>query len=274
MKIYTAVIIILLSIFCAVAEAGHQHNKGFTRHYEDSVFKVTDNKLFSVEMVIKHKAPVNGMNTADLIIHDRDDKDVTGAAITVVPWMPDMGHGVSEKPVVSEKGGGLYSVENITLIMGGHWELRIDINKDSLQDRVVFDFPDVKTATGHEHGMMNAPAPADLDLSKTRLSDNKTFAVTYRSDIDPIPINKIHSWEIKIETADGKPVTGAHIDLDGDMPEHGHGLPTHPEVTEELGNGSYRVEGMKFSMPGWWTVKFYIKAADKSEMVSFNLFLR
>jgi hypothetical protein len=274
MKVYTSVIIILLSISCAIAEADHQHDKEFTKHYEDSMFRVTDKGLFSVEMVIKGQEPVAGVNMVDLIIHNREDKDVTGAAITVTPWMPDMGHGVSEKPVVSEKGGGLYSVENIILIMSGHWELRIDIKKDALQDSVVFDFPDVKTGKDHEHQMIMNSAPADLDVSKTRLSENKSFTVTYRSDYDPIPINKIHSWTIKIETSDGKPVTGAHIDVDGDMPEHGHGLPTHPEVTAELGRGDYRVEGMKFSMPGWWNIKFYIKTPAKSEAVSFNLLLK
>jgi hypothetical protein len=33
--------------------------------------------------------------------------------------MPEMGHGVFEKPIIRERGGGLYSVENIVLIMRG-----------------------------------------------------------------------------------------------------------------------------------------------------------
>ena len=197
MKTYTAVIIILLLISCAIAGADHQHDRKLTKHYEESEFRVTDKKLFSVEMVIKGKEPVTGVNTIDLIIHNREDKDVTGAAITVTPWMPDMGHGVFEKPVVSEKGGGLYNVDNIILIMSGHWELRIDIKSDTLQDSVVFDFPDVKAEKGHEHEMIKTSAPADLDCL-TRLSENKTFTVTYMSDHDPIPINIIHSWKIKI----------------------------------------------------------------------------
>ena len=40
------------------------------------------------------------------------------------------------------------------------------------------------------------------------------------------------------------------------MPEHGHGFPTVPEVTEYLGDGKYLVEGLKFSMPGWWVGQF------------------
>ncbi len=270
------VILMVFFVSCtAVGEERLQHSEGFTKHYENSLFMVTDKKLFSVEMVIKGKEPVTGVNTMDLIIHSKEDKDVTGASIIVTPWMPDMGHGVFEKPVVSEKGGGLYTVDNIVFIMSGHWELRIDVSENGLQDRAVFDLPDVKVAGagGNEHHVVTSHAPADLDLSKTRLSEHKLFSVTYQSGLDPIPINKIHSWKLKIESADGKPVTGAKMTIDGDMPEHGHGLPTQPEVMEELGNGKYLVGGMKFSMPGWWTIKFYIRTPDKSDAVSFNLLL-
>src|SRR5271169_5111603 len=86
-----------------------------TKHYEQSLFKMTDNGLYSVEMVIKDKDLKVGVNTLDIIVHDKSDKDVAGAEINVVPWMPEMGHGVFEQPVVKERGGGTYSVENIIL---------------------------------------------------------------------------------------------------------------------------------------------------------------
>jgi hypothetical protein len=57
------------------------------------------------------------------------------------------------------------------------------------------------------------------------------------------------------------------------MPQHGHGMPTRPEVTEELGNGDYRVEGMRFQMGGWWLIEFTIDAGDGQDTVSFNLML-
>jgi hypothetical protein len=58
------------------------------------------------------------------------------------------------------------------------------------------------------------------------------------------------------------------------MPEHGHGMPTQPEVTQELSGGEYLVEGMKFSMPGWWVMKFHIKTIDKEDHATFNLLLK
>jgi hypothetical protein len=208
--------------------------------------------MYSVEMVIKEHEIQTGINTVDIIVHDKKDRDVVGADITITPWMPEMGHGVFDAPVVTEKGGGLYSVENIILVMSGHWELRVDIKQEDIEDAAVFDFPDVKVDRGHEHKMISAPA--NLDLSSDKLTDNRAFKVSYRSSLDPVPINRIHTWELAIETPGGDPVTGADI--------------------SELGKGRYLVEGLKFSMPGWWVLKFTVKTSEREDSVTFNLLLK
>jgi hypothetical protein len=76
-----------------------------------------------------------------------------------------------------------------------------------------------------------------------------------------------------LETPDGKPLENAQVTVDGGMPQHGHGLPTQPMVTQYLGQGNYRVEGMKFQMSGWWVVNFHISANGKSDSLQFNLML-
>jgi hypothetical protein len=76
-----------------------------------------------------------------------------------------------------------------------------------------------------------------------------------------------------VETADGQPVENAEIVVDGGMPQHDHGLPTAPQVTQELGNGDYLVEGFKFHMDGWWEIKFVVNSAGQSDGVTFNLLL-
>jgi hypothetical protein len=116
--------------------------------------------------------------------------------------------------------------------------------------------------------------PGNLDTSATRKSDNGLFRATILPSVDPIPVNQLHTWMLHIETADGRPVLGAKITLDGNMPQHKHGLPTKPEVTQDLGNGDYLVEGVKFQMSGWWVVRFQITANDQSDSVSFNLMLK
>jgi hypothetical protein len=116
--------------------------------------------------------------------------------------------------------------------------------------------------------------PADLDTSTTRSSDNGLFSVSYTASNGTIPVNQMHQWTLHVETIDGKPVENATITVDGDMPQHGHGLPTRPQVTEYLGNGDYRVEGMKFQMGGWWVMDFVITTEGKSDTVQFNMLLK
>ncbi len=112
--------------------------------------------------------------------------------------------------------------------------------------------------------------PADLDLSLTRSSVDKKFVVSLQAPATPPAINQMHSWQVKLTTPAGVPVSHAHFAVDGGMPEHGHGLPTQPQVTQELGGGVYLLEGMKFSMTGWWEIKLRIDTADASDKVTFN----
>src|SRR5690348_8393731 len=92
--------------------------------------------------------------------------------------------------------------------------------------------------------------PTGLNLSTNRQTNHYRYQVSLHAPAEPIVINKLHAWEIQLRTASGAAVTGAHIGIDGGMPQHGHGFPTQPRVTRELGDGRYLVEGMKFSMPG------------------------
>ena len=71
------------------------------------------------------------------------------------------------------------------------------------------------------------------------------------SHLSPIEINTIHSWEVVLTDKDGA-VSGATLDIVGGMPEHNHGMPTQPQITEELAPGRYLLEGVRFHMPGLW----------------------
>ncbi len=129
------------------------------------------------------------------------------------------------------------------------------------------------TASGAMPGPhSSSPAPADTDFDTTRISDGGLFQVTYIPALNPIPINDLHEWTLHVETADGAPVEDAVITVSGGMPGHkSHGMPTAPQVTESLGNGDYRVEGMQFQMGGWWTITFTIDAAGQRDSITFNL---
>jgi hypothetical protein len=116
--------------------------------------------------------------------------------------------------------------------------------------------------------------PANLDYSTTRLSAAGLYQASFTVSEAAIPVNKLHTWTLHVETPSGRPIENATIAVDGDMPQHGHGLPTRPQVTQNLGNGDYLVEGMKFQMGGWWVMDFDITADGQTDRVSFNLMLK
>ena len=118
--------------------------------------------------------------------------------------------------------------------------------------------------------------PANLDLATTRPSHGGRYTVSYRSDLDPLTINKLHTWTLHVADSAGQAVDNATVSVDGGMPEHNHGMPTQPIVTS-LGSGDYRAEGMKFQMPGWWTVTVTVTdtvGAAQPDSATFNLLLQ
>ncbi|MDB5917470.1 MAG: Auxin-binding protein [Massilia sp.] len=117
---------------------------------------------------------------------------------------------------------------------------------------------------------MLAGPPPGLDLRLSRPSEHLTYVVTMRPIEAPVAIDKLHSWEIRLTSAAGVPVTDARIGFDGGMPQHGHGFPTSPRVTGELGDGRYRLDGMKFSMSGWWEMKLTIDSAIGVDKATIN----
>ncbi|RVB10383.1 auxin-binding protein, partial [Mesorhizobium sp. M7A.F.Ca.CA.004.05.1.1] len=84
---------------------------------------------------------------------------------------------------------------------------------------------------------------------------------------------ELQSWLLTLKTKAGVPVEGAAIAISGGMPLHSHGLPTSPQATDYLGDGRYRIEGVKFTMSGWWQLHFAISATAGSDTVLFNVVL-
>lgn len=112
--------------------------------------------------------------------------------------------------------------------------------------------------------------PKDLDLRLRRPTVDQKYVVTLQPPAQPAAINQLHSWQVTIASPAGVPVQGARIHVDGGMPQHGHGLPTRPKVTRELPDGGYVIEGMKFSMTGWWEIKLAIDGPRGPDRVTFN----
>ncbi len=113
--------------------------------------------------------------------------------------------------------------------------------------------------------------PTNLDLSRDKPSSAGLYRVAIVAPTPAPAVNQLHAWTIRLSGADGRPVTGARFTVDGGMPQHGHGFPTKPRVTRELEQGTYLLEGMKFSMTGWWDLKLGIEGGRGQDAVTFNI---
>ena len=98
------------------------------------------------------------------------------------------------------------------------------------------------------------------------------FTASFTASVRPVPINTMHTWTVWITDMEGRPVTDAVVKIRGDMPSHGHGLPTAP-VARAVGGGAYVLEGMQFQMPGNWYVELQIESAGRRDSVRFDFTL-
>ena len=119
-------------------------------------------------------------------------------------------------------------------------------------------------------GTAACATPADLDLSLKHATADGKFVVSLQPPAAAPAINQMHSWGVRVSTPAGQPVSTARIAVGGGMPQHGHGLPTRPLVRPAADDGAYVLEGMKFSMAGWWEIKLAIDTPDGADKVTFN----
>ncbi|HYC37078.1 MAG TPA: FixH family protein [Usitatibacter sp.] len=103
-----------------------------------------------------------------------------------------------------------------------------------------------------------------------RASVNGLYTVTLQP-AQALRLRQLQTVPVQVLDAQGRPVENATFRVDGGMPEHGHGLPTQPRVTRALGNGIYEIEGVRFSMGGWWELKLAIDSPAGADRVTFNL---
>ena len=92
-------------------------------------------------------------------------------------------------------------------------------------------------------------------------SKQKLFTATVTHP-DPLPVEQLHVWTVHLFDRKHHAVTRARIKVTGDMPAHGHGLPTAP-VAVARGHGVYQLQGMMFQMPGLWYVQLRVRAGSR-----------
>ena len=114
---------------------------------------------------------------------------------------------------------------------------------------------------------------ADAKEPDLSIETSDGLRILIRSQLSPLQINRIHSWHVEILDDKSVPVSGAEVLVSGGMPEHDHGLPTRPVVTEEIDPGTYLLQGIRFHMPGKWRMIISIETEENLSTVNldFNL---
>lgn len=114
----------------------------FTKHFQNTLFDVTEHAKFSVEILLDDKEYDIGKNVVGVVIHNARDEDVSGAEITFV--LKDLVSGESSTltPLVTDKGNGLYIISGLDLEKKGKRELAMTVKKDGVTDTVKFVLPD------------------------------------------------------------------------------------------------------------------------------------
>ncbi|HYC88667.1 MAG TPA: FixH family protein [Thermoanaerobaculia bacterium] len=113
--------------------------------------------------------------------------------------------------------------------------------------------------------------PADQFGFGPRTSAQSRYTATIAPPDQPLKPRRMLKLQVTIRDAAGQPVDGAKIDVDGGMPQHGHGLPTQPRVTRSLGQGRYEIDGLRFNMGGWWELHLAVQSSAGTDRVTFNL---
>ena len=120
-------------------------------------------------------------------------------------------------------------------------------------------------------GKAKRPAETEFGLGP-RTSANRLYVATIEPSRQLKP-RQMMSVLVKVTDKDGVPVENATLTIDGGMPQHGHGLPTRPRMTQSLAAGTYEIEGVRFNMGGWWEFKVTITTERGADTVTFNLSL-
>ncbi len=126
----------------AHAESGVADKKIFTKHFQETLFDVSEHAFFSVEVLLDDKEYKIGKHTLGIVVHDARDDDVKGAEVAVAYKNLSTGENAPGTLTIADQGNGLYIVSGLDLQEDGRWELAISVRKGGLEDRVKFVLPD------------------------------------------------------------------------------------------------------------------------------------
>jgi hypothetical protein len=130
------------------------------------------------------------------------------------------------------------------------------------------------TACSHAMMMIHATGAKRPAASEFGLGPRSSAQGRYVARLEPAKAlrpRQMQTVRVSVREAEGRAIDEAQISIDGGMPQHGHGLPTRPRVTRNLGDGVYEIEGVRFNMGGRWEFKLAIAGPRGADTITFNL---
>ncbi len=101
------------------------------------------------------------------------------------------------------------------------------------------------------------------------VSADGRYRIGIRPEMGRASIGVLHAWVVDVSLPDGRATDVRELRFDGGMPQHGHGFETAPRVTARLGPAAFRVDGVRFSMAGDWTIRVDVAGAGGVDSASF-----
>jgi len=142
------IISVLVFALLAAGPAGAAENNGFvsksifTKHFQETLFDITEHAAYSVEVLLDEKEYKIGKDVVGIVIHNAHDEDVKGAELRIVLKNLTTGEEAPSTFGVIDRGNGLYIISNLNLQREGRWDLSITVKKNGVKDRVKFVLPD------------------------------------------------------------------------------------------------------------------------------------
>jgi hypothetical protein len=84
--------------------------------------------------------PARGTDTWKLRITDAAGNNQPGLSASVLPFMPDHGHGTSVNATVTAESDGTYTVAPLYFFMPGVWQITFSVPPNQMNDVGVFYF--------------------------------------------------------------------------------------------------------------------------------------
>jgi hypothetical protein len=104
-------------------------------------------------------------------------------------------------------------------------------------------------------------------------SHNRVYRASLIPSTASITLDRSLTWALDVHATSGAPVPGAELALDSWMPDDPGAQLERPQVTD-LGDGHYRIDGIRFDRRGWWNVKLQISKATVTDSLAFNIVLK